>query len=261
MEDSRRLAALPPIFVISLVRAAERRADISRRLDAAGFAHQIIDGIDGTKPEVLSEVPHVLNDRLHRHTRGRALSGGEIGCYLSHYHLWQKIAAEDISCALIFEDDARWDDDFAETVADIMAAKQTWDMCLLTTDKGKSPFRKLHPVGNNRWLGYPLKRTMALSGYLIKKEAAANLCACLKVIREPVDIALCRHWEWQGVRLSVRPHVVGHDEHETTMHNKNAPPSPSLGKRRFYHLIYGGLYKTGEWLRRIYYYYAQKPGA
>ena len=252
-------ASLPPIFVISLARAAERRADISQRLHAAGFSYQIVEGIDGTNPQILENTPHHLDDRLHRHTRGRRLSGGEIGCYLSHHRLWQQIVADNIDCALIFEDDATWDDDLAESVADIMATKQEWGLCLLTTDKGKCAFRKLCAIGNNRWLGYPLKRTMALSGYLIKKEAAANLHRHLATIREPVDIALCRHWQWNGMRLSVRPPIVGHDDQNTTMHDKARPAAAKTGKKRLYHQIYGGLYKTAEWIKRCYYYCRQKP--
>ena len=38
-----------PIFVISLVRAADRRADIRARLDAAGFQYTIVDAVEGKK--------------------------------------------------------------------------------------------------------------------------------------------------------------------------------------------------------------------
>lgn len=252
---------LPPIFVISLARSVKRREDIVRRLDAAGFVHEIVEGIDGANPDAVRGVPHVLDDRRYLRARGRTLSGGEIGCYLSHYLLWQKIVADNIECALIFEDDARWEDDLAETVADILAAKQKWEMCLLTSDKGKCAFRNLCKVGKNRQLGYPLKRTMGLAGYLIKQQAAANLCARPPVIQEPVDVMLCRHWEWGGMRLSVRPHVVRHDEEETSMRGGKKPAADGFsGGKKIFRQIYGGLGKTGEWMRRIYYYCAVRPG-
>ena len=38
---------IPPIFVISLARATERRADITRRLDAEGLQYEIVDAVDG----------------------------------------------------------------------------------------------------------------------------------------------------------------------------------------------------------------------
>ena len=190
-----------PIFVISLVRAADRRA----RLDAAGFQYTIVDAVDGKN---LSNYNYHLQDKAHKFLRGRKVSNNEIGCYLSHYNLWQKMVSENIEVALIFEDDAKWDDDFAKIINDIMALKRQWGMCLLTNDKNCMFFRKLHAVGDNRFLGYPLKRTMALTGYLLKREAAANMCKRLSIIYEPVDMAIARHWEYDSMRFSVRPHPI-----------------------------------------------------
>ena len=115
------LNTLPAIFVISLARAADRRADISQRLEAAGFFYQIVEGIDGTNPEILKNTPHQLDDRLHQYTHGRRLSGGKIDCYLSHYRLWEKIVADNIDCTLVFEDDARWEDDLAQSMVGLSA--------------------------------------------------------------------------------------------------------------------------------------------
>ena len=90
---------------------------------------------------------------------------------------------------------------------------------------------------------------MALSGYLIKRETAANLHRRLAIIQALVDIALCRHWQWDGMRLSVRPSIVRHDDQNTTMHDKNRPAT-DLGIKMLFHKIYGALYKTDEWLKR-----------
>ena len=38
---------MPPIFVISLARAVERRADMIRRLDALNIRYEIVDAVDG----------------------------------------------------------------------------------------------------------------------------------------------------------------------------------------------------------------------
>ena len=251
---------MPPIFVITLARSAKRRENITRRLDAAGFPYRMAEGVDGANPDALKKVPHILDGRRYLRHRGRTLSGGEIGCYLSHYLLWKTISAGNADCALVLEDDARWDGDLAESVADILAAKQQWGICLLTSDKEKCAFRKLSAVGKNRRLGYPLKRTMGTAGYLIKRETAAVLSKNPPVIREPVDVALCRHWEWNGMRLSVRPHIVRHDEKETTMRGGEKSSADGFtGGQKIFRQIYGGLCKTSEWTRRIYYFCACKP--
>ena len=249
---------MPPVFVISLRRAADRRADISARLQKAGFQYEIADATDGaaeSRAAIESKEGIKIDDRLYQLCRGRALSPGEIGCYLSHYKLWQRIAAEKPQCALVLEDDARWENDLPKVARDLLACEQQWGLCLLATDKGKCAFRKLHPVGENRWLGYPLKRTMALAGYFITPHAAENLCATLRNIREPVDIALCRHWEWNDMRLSVRPPVVFHDETNTTIGDRGADG----GRKRIWHQIIGGIVNIPEWCRRIFHFCAVRP--
>ncbi len=69
------------------MRAADRRADIRARLDAAGFQYTIVDAVDGKN---LSNHNYHLQDKAHKFLRGRKVSNNEIGCYLSHYNLWQK---------------------------------------------------------------------------------------------------------------------------------------------------------------------------
>ena len=35
-----------------------------------------------------------------------------LGCYLSHYRLWERMAREGVECALVLEDDIEWSGDF-----------------------------------------------------------------------------------------------------------------------------------------------------
>ena len=73
---------LPPIFVISLARATERRATIRQEL--AGFDFELIDAVDGDKLPA-NQYQHRIQTEWWRVMRGRELSPGEIGCFLSHY--------------------------------------------------------------------------------------------------------------------------------------------------------------------------------
>ena len=38
---------------------------------------------------------------------GRPLTYGEIGCFMSHYNIWQDMVARDLDTVLILEDDIR----------------------------------------------------------------------------------------------------------------------------------------------------------
>lgn len=92
------------ICVISLKRSPERRENIKKQLDALGLEFEFFDAVDGR-----AEPPHPLfakYDYFKRLwlTNGRMPSKGEMGCYASHYLLWQKCIDID-EPILVLEDD------------------------------------------------------------------------------------------------------------------------------------------------------------
>ena len=81
-----------PILVISLQDAAERRAAVSRQLDALGLPFEFRDAIDGR-----SGLPAAYESQLDRPGTeahfGRQMSDGEYACALSHlaaYREWKR---------------------------------------------------------------------------------------------------------------------------------------------------------------------------
>ncbi|MCG9783350.1 glycosyltransferase family 25 protein [Vibrio brasiliensis] len=93
------------ICVISLKRSPERRENIKKQLDALGLEFEFFDAVDGR-----AEPPHPLfakYDYVKRLwlTNGRMPSKGEMGCYASHYLIWQKCVASGESI-LVIEDDS-----------------------------------------------------------------------------------------------------------------------------------------------------------
>lgn len=93
------------IFVISLKRSPERRENIKKQLDALGLEFEFFDAVDGR-----AEPPHPLFTKYDYFkrlwlTNGRMPSKGEMGCYASHYLVWQKCVASGESI-LVIEDDS-----------------------------------------------------------------------------------------------------------------------------------------------------------
>ncbi|MGY5613763.1 glycosyltransferase family 25 protein [Vibrio brasiliensis] len=93
------------ICVISLKRSPERRENIKKQLDALGLEFEFFDAVDGR-----AEPPHPLfakYDYFKRLwlTNGRMPSKGEMGCYASHYLIWQKCVSSGESI-LVIEDDS-----------------------------------------------------------------------------------------------------------------------------------------------------------
>lgn len=78
-------------YVISLKEAEDRRQTLATNIP---FNLEIFDGVNGRAMDE-SNVQEFSN-----------LSRGQIGCFLSHVQLWEKIVRDDTGTVCIFEDDA-----------------------------------------------------------------------------------------------------------------------------------------------------------
>lgn len=85
-----------PVYIVSLKEAIERRSLISEHLRGLGIEYELIDAVRGSSldPKYRSEVNPASN-----------MSMGALGCYLSHIRVYERIVRENISVALILEDD------------------------------------------------------------------------------------------------------------------------------------------------------------
>lgn len=90
--------AVPPILVISLVSAADRRAFMARQLDALGLDFRFLDAT------AVRDIPPADLARLRR-LWARPMMDTEVACALSHRRCWEEIAAGD-GPVLVLEDDA-----------------------------------------------------------------------------------------------------------------------------------------------------------
>lgn len=78
-----------PVFVISLKRSQDRRDYIAAQLQQQGIAFSFFDAIDGSDKSNPLLKRYNYTKRLWL-TSGKMPTNGEIGCYASHYSLWQK---------------------------------------------------------------------------------------------------------------------------------------------------------------------------
>jgi len=86
-------------FIINLASSTERRVIMAAQCDAAGLGYEFIQAVNGS---LLTEA------EIAQHTRtvNYAFKPGEIGCALSHLAIYRKMVDENITQALILEDDA-----------------------------------------------------------------------------------------------------------------------------------------------------------
>ncbi|MFT5716031.1 MAG: glycosyl transferase family 25 [Oleiphilaceae bacterium] len=94
------------IFVINLDRSAERKQHMIEQFKAINVEYQISPAIDGRHSK--HPILEMYDDALSQAYRCKSLSKGQLGCYASHYLLWEK-CVELNKPIIIIEDDVVFD--------------------------------------------------------------------------------------------------------------------------------------------------------
>lgn len=174
-----------PVFVVSLARAPDRRAEVTAHLDRLGVAHRLLDAVDGQliPPE----------RRREMQAEGVDYHPGVLGCYLSHMEIYRRMVAEDLPVALCFEDDARLNPAFAPALRQGLSSLD-FDYCFLDYQSSNEdgPVYFDAADGLEVFPGFTAFRTHAgpatTHAYLITRAAAERRLAHEFPIRKPVDI-------------------------------------------------------------------------
>jgi glycosyl transferase family 25 len=174
-----------PIFVVSLKTAQARRERITRQMSSLGLAFTFFDAVDG---RAMNE-----EERKALLAPGFSLSPGEIGCYLSHIGIYERICAEAIPLALILEDDCELNPAFADVIR-AGTAFTGFDYCFVDSwsvygdKKSYVDLTGAHPVGR-RFHAYRIAPPPnGLHAYLITQNAARQRLAHAFPIRAAIDI-------------------------------------------------------------------------
>jgi glycosyl transferase, family 25 len=100
------------------------------QLDSFGLGYERIEAVDGRKL-TLADKGQLYSDGWYRLIHGHSASAGEIGVGLSHRKIYRKMVDENISAAIILEDDVRLLPEFAELLPVIDEETQDFDMVQL----------------------------------------------------------------------------------------------------------------------------------
>jgi glycosyl transferase family 25 len=192
-----------PIHVISLKRATQRRAASKRALDAIGLPFAFFDAIEGSKLTG-AEVAAVYDSERNAREYKRPLSLPEIGCYLSHYALWKRIADEKLDGAVILEDDFDADLDLAKAVEEIGAAQISGALVKLYSRKPVMGVTVADLRGDRRLVA-PHRVPGLTLGYALDRCAAEMLLANALPFSRPLDMDIKHWWEFGLPVLVVDP--------------------------------------------------------
>ncbi|XP_075162549.1 glycosyltransferase 25 family member-like [Haematobia irritans] len=108
--------------MINLERRPERREKMFKLFDALNLDVEYFPAVDGKKlnPEIIQELGIKFLPGYEDPYHHRPMTMGEIGCFLSHYHIWQNIVEKQQKEVLVLEDDIRFEPYFRDNAISAM---------------------------------------------------------------------------------------------------------------------------------------------
>ena len=195
-------------LLINLDASGPRLSAAAAQLEAAGLSWERLPAVDGRDraPESFAgyDGPSV------RRAWGRDLSGGEIGCYLSHFAALDRFLASDQTLLLVLEDDFRLRADAPAAIRAIAAAHASgalgdWSVANLSRRPRKffTPLTAIPGGVLGRAAYFP-----TLTTALMWTRAGAAAFAADRTIRGPIDEILRNRFSRCGGGLACRPPPV-----------------------------------------------------
>lgn len=192
------------IWVISLPESAERRNQFERSVTCPDLPWAFFDAHRQASPDLQYD-PEVV--RAHF---GRELRAGEIGCYSSHFALWQQLLSDDSADQyLVMEDDiiVDWDTvsriirhDFGSDGVDFVR--------LFYKFPSRHRIRRRGYTGQNVFLLQLYDTAWGTQAYVVNKAAAKKFIDSMGVMKRPIDVAMDRYWENDVRNLCLFPFPV-----------------------------------------------------
>lgn len=202
--------SFPPVFVINLERNTDRRISIEAQFTQAGLGFEIHAATDGARLAP-SDLALYDEDYVFDHI-SRTLSPSEIGCYLSHQKIWQRILDDKIPWAVVLEDDVLIQAALKDIFAQIGKLPFKWDLIRLA---GLLPTPHVHVsrlTGDFR-LTAPLQGASGTQAYCISRRGAQKLLSFSTMIRGTVDDNVIDNCWKTGLRiLAVHPYPITEDK-------------------------------------------------
>ncbi|WP_368643157.1 glycosyltransferase family 25 protein [Castellaniella ginsengisoli] len=228
-----------PIRVISLASRTDRRRQVAEQFARLGVAgYSFLDAVNGKEqPDHPLFAHYDPAARARRKGRGRDLKPSQLGCFASHYLLWQECAASGRPMVVV-EDDALLQDNFPDLLIRASQLAERWPLIWLHgyDRSGRDPVMAVGRMGPFT-LVRKLKRHSCTVAYLLSPAGAEALLAHCGSWVYPVDDTMIRFYEHGVESILLQPPCVAqdHDSPSDIRGAENRPmPWPDKIRREFY---------------------------
>lgn len=210
------LAGEVPLYVVNLAGSTERRQSMRRQADALGLSLEFFEAVNGRQPHPL--FAHVNADkRLAR--KGRPFRPGEIGCWASHYLLWQQ-CVDGARPMIVLEDDIAIEPDFPRLLRALpqLPAEIGYFRLHASDDASREWLRFGDQVLHRYW--HSPMRTL---GYYLAPSAAERFLRHAQEWTLPVDDYMDLAWLHGVECLGLKPGVVRDAVFASTIRGDGVP--------------------------------------
>ncbi|MDG4951947.1 glycosyltransferase family 25 protein [Actinobacillus equuli] len=197
----------PFIFVINLEKSEDRRIAIQQQLDSKITPYTFFPAIYGKEnPEHYLFKKYNEQKRLLR--KGHTMSLSQLGCFASHYLLWEK-CIELNQGIVILEDDAIFHENFVEVCYFLRSDRNKFDFLWLSppapVKRGQKGDLVLEISDTKNKVERFYEGWRNTTGYYINPIAAKKLINYMQEWVYDVDISMDRYWENGLDHLAVIP--------------------------------------------------------
>lgn len=236
-----------PCYIINLKENQQRLRNCKKQFSDLGLDFQLIDAVNG-KSLSQQEIDNVYDSKKNKLHYKAPLVPSEIGCYLSHYNAWQKIANGSKEGGFVFEDDFNANDDFLNVIKVLSNdSMNDWDMVKLFSLKEDPKAFSMREINEGLKIVHPCKIPTCMIAYALTKDGARKLISRHSKVFRPVDEDMKYFWE-TGLRVSliIPPPVSIGDQSVSvsTIGNDRKVAGRKLGKLNLQKILRGIHYRV-----------------
>ncbi|GGY74420.1 glycosyl transferase [Cellvibrio zantedeschiae] len=179
-------------YLINLDKDTHRLGFFKSNFERLGIPFERISAVDG-RTYSDQDYQNFMSTRPRNYNRDKPKTWlrGQMGCFLSHYCVWKKIAEGRENFCAVFEDDIHISDDLKYVLQSDSWIPQNIDVIRLETSTNRIRLTTQPVLSYKKRNLYGVKSTSWCAGaYIINRKTAQRLVALSEKYHEPADVML-----------------------------------------------------------------------